>query len=233
MKKKILAFISFIYLFIGVNAQTFSFVPADTIKYDSPGNVLYNSDSIINNSSTGYYVDAIRVVNDTAPGWETSFCLDVCYPPSVDSARFYLLPNTVQMFILDFYSDTIPDTSTVLMKFKNVLNPANVVYQKFYAITLLGLGINSNPSFKETEIKIFPSPAIAGSTFCFNISDKQNANDDFTLLIYDVCGNRAIRMDNLMNGNNYLSLNLSSGIFIYKLLGKNGCVKTGKIAITN
>ena len=227
--KKILATLCLVSLFLGTKAQTFTFVPADTIKYDNPGNVLYCSDSIKNNSSTGYYVDVIRVLNDTAPNWETSFCLDVCYPPSVDSARFYLLPNGVQMFLLDFYSDTIPDTSTVLMKFINVSTPSNVVYQKFYGITVQGLGVNTVAN--QTSVKIFPSPVIAGNTFCFRISDKQNISEDFTLLLYDVFGKKSCILKNLVNGDNYLALNLSEGLYVYNLLSGQNCLKTGKIAV--
>ena len=227
--KKTLTSLCLASLFLVTQAQTFTFVPADTIKYDSPGNVLYSSNSIKNNSSTGYYVDVIRVVNDTAPNWETSFCLDVCYPPSADSARFYLLPNGVQMFVLDFYSDTIPDTSTVLMKFKNVSTPSNVVYQKFYGITVQGLGVNDGS--KETGVKIFPSPVIAENTFCFRILQKQNSSEDFTLLLYDVYGKKSLRLEGLMNGDNYLSLNLSAGIYVYNLIRSGSCMKTGKIVV--
>ena len=216
-----------------VSSQTFAFSATDTIQYGAPGSQLACVDSFVNNTSTGFYIDAVRVMNDTAPNWNTSFCLDVCYPPSVDSAQFYILPNSKQSFILDFYSDTIPDTTIVLMKFKNVLTPANVVYQKFYGITLAGLGTNNLSASQNIKVKIYPSPVIAGNTFCFNISDKQNTNDDFTLLVYDVCGNKTMRIDNLMNGDNYLSLNLPEGIFIYKLLEKNCFVKTGKIVVTH
>ena len=227
--KKFFVSRSLLSLLFAAKAQTFTFVPADTIEYGNPGDVMSCSDSIKNNSSTGYYVDVIRVVNDTAPNWQTSFCLDVCYPPTVDSARFYLLANSAQKFILDFYSDTIADTTTVLMKFKNVSTPSNVVYQKFYGITLQGLGVNTVSN--QTSVKVFPSPVIAGNTFCFRISDKQNISEDFTLLLYDVFGKKSCVLKNLVNGDNNLSLNLSEGLYVYNLLDGQNCLKTGKIAV--
>lgn len=225
MKKHFAFYFLIVWLVNNSGAQTFSFSPNDTLRYGNPSNVLACTDSIKNNSSTGYYVDVIRILNDTAPNWQTSFCLDVCYPPSVDSARFYLLPNAAQSFILDFYSDTVPDTSTVLMKFKNVSNPANTVYQKFYAITLQGLGVNN--LYRETGVTIFPSPVIANSPFDFKIS----AGNDFSLLIYDALGKQALRLENLMNGDNYLSLNLQPGIYVYNLISNQNLLKTGKIAV--
>ena len=215
--------------FCSTHAQTFTFANTDTLQYGSPGSTLGCSDSIKNNSASGYYVDVIRMLNDTAPNWQTSFCLDVCYPPSTDSARFYLLPNAAQVFVLDFYSDTIPDTSTVLMKFKNVSNPANTVYQKFYAITVQGLGVNSLS--RETSVKIFPSPVTAGSSFDFRIAGNEKYN--YSLLIYDALGRQTLRIENLINGSNYLSLNLPAGIYVYNLICGQRRVKSGKIAIKN
>ena len=212
-------------------SQTFSFSGTDTMQYGAPGNQLACVDSIANNSSTGFYVDVIRVLNDTAPNWQTSFCLDVCYPPMTDSARFYLMPNAKQSFILDFYSSAIPDTSTVLMKFKNVLTPSNVIYQKFYGITLAGAGTNTISSLQKIKVKIYPSPVIAGSTFCFNISDKQNQADDFILLVHSIYGSITTRIDRLMPGDNFLSLNLAEGMYVYTLLLNNVSVGMGKIAV--
>lgn len=210
-------------------SQTFSFTAYDTIKYAAPTGAQFGcTGAIINNSSTGYYVDVVRLVNDTAPDWQTGFCLDVCYPPTVDSASVYLQPNAQQSFLIDFFPDTVADSSTVLMKFKNVLNPANVIYQKFYGITVQGLGITT-PS-KDVAVKIFPSPVISGNTFNFKISGTDGKN--FSVLIYDVCGKQTLRVENLINGDNYLSLNLGEGIYVYNLVEGNSRIKSGKIAVT-
>jgi len=211
------------------HSQTFSLTNIDTIKYAGPGSPLYCKDSLINNSSTGYYVDVVRVQNDTAPNWQTYFCLDVCYLPSVDSARVYLLPDSSQVFILDFLSDSLPDSSTVLMKFVNTINPSNVVYQRFYGISVAGMSVNSVS--KEAGVEIFPSPVATNSTFCFRIADKKNKSENYSLVLYDVCGKSATHIENLMNGDNYLSLNLNEGIYFYALVKGKESIKTGKIAV--
>jgi len=212
-------------------SQTFTFTPTDTIQYGSTNGTQFSCyGTLINNSSTGYYVNVLRVVNDTAPNWETGFCLDVCYPPpGIDSASVYLLPNAQQLVLIDFFPDTVADTSTVLMKFANAINPSNIVYQKFYGITVQGLGVNTIA--KEVGVKIFPSPVTANSTFCFRISEKQNISEDFTLLLYDVYGKKSTMINGLMNADNYLSLNLPEGMYVYNLLKGTTRVKTGKIAV--
>lgn len=221
----------FFFLFFtagSITAQTFTFVVADTITFGSPGSVIFCKDSIKNNSSAGYYVDVVRVVNDTAPNWETAFCLDQCYPSSTDSARFYLPADSSQSFILDFFTDTIPDTSRVMMKFKNVSNPSNTFYQWFYGITIPGLGINNNAGSKNVKVQLSPSPVIAGSAFRFSITDMQNESNDYILIIHGIYGNAAARIDHLKPGNNFLSLNFSEGMYIYTLLLNNAPVNTGK-----
>jgi len=223
--------LSFVFCSVTVlKAQTFTFVNEDTICYGLPGDAPHSSDSINNNSSTGFYIDVVRVQNNHPLNWGSAFCLDICYPAATDSVRYFLLPNEKQMFILHFFTDTFPDdTGIVLMKFKNVSIPSNTVYQWFYGITMLNASVNTIS--KEVGVKVFPSPISPNSTFCFRIAEQQNTSEDFTLLIYDVCGKTASRIDGLMNGDNYLSLNLSEGMYVYCLLKGNTRVKTGKIAV--
>ena len=233
MKKKIFYFITAISLFSFVSkGQSFSLQLIDTIKYDSPGSVIALKDSLVNNSATGYYVDVFRVVNDTAPNWETSFCLDVCYLPSVDSARVYLLPNAGQVFILDFYSDTLPDSSTVYMKFKNVADPSNVVYQKFYGVTINGLGINPLYAQKDVSVKMFPSPVTSGGSFTMHISDTNNRHD-FSMIIYNLIGEKITELKGLKQGDNFLRTSLQPGLFLYTLSSEGKPLNSGKIMVTD
>lgn len=230
--KRVFLFCFFPVMLNSLSAQnTFTFLAQDTLKYAAPGALITLKDSIINNSSTGYYVDVIRMENNLAPNWSSYFCIDLCYLPSVDSARFYLLPNERQPFLFDFDSDTsVPDSSTALMKFKNVSVPSNTFYQRFYGVTQAGLSVSS--ASNEVSVKIFPLPVVANSTFCFRISEKQNTSEDFTLILHDVCGKKSMWIKGLINGDNYLSLNLVHGIYVYSLLRGEIRIKTGKMAVS-
>ncbi len=224
-------YITFVFLsYATINfAQSFSVVAADTIAYGNPGDVIFCSDSIKNNSATGFYVDVIRVINDTAPNWQTSYCLDVCYPPSADSARFYLLPSSYQNILLDFYSDTTPDTSMVLMKFKNVTNPSNTAYLKLWGITSKGLGVADIPS-KNEYVNIYPSPIRSGMPFTLEVG-KLYEEKDLSLILYDLTGKKIEEICGLRSGNNNLTINFEPGIFFYSLLSSGKLVANGKIAV--
>ena len=213
-----------------LSAQTFTFTCADSVAYGVPGSGLYSNGIIHNTTPVGYYVDVIRVVNDTAPKWQTAFCLDGCYPPTVDSARFYLLPDTIQYFVIDFFTDTLPDTSTVLMKFKNVSVPSNVVYQKYTGIADPFAGLNELAE-KNISVHVFPSPVLKGEQLCVRIADKSARSNNYSLFVYDLCGRGVSRLDGLSNGSNYFSLNLPQGLYVYSLSGNNARIHSGRITV--
>lgn len=227
--KKISCWVISCLLYSASFSQTFSILASDTIKYAAPTGMQFGCyDSLVNNSSTGFFVNVVRVQNDTAPKWQTGMCLDVCYPPSTDSASVYLLPNSSQVFILDFFPDTVPDSSSALIKFVNASNPSNVFYQRYHGITKVGVGVAEHS--QKASVKIFPSPVISGTPFCFRITAKTNS--DFALMIYDMIGKKFVRFDDLIAGDNYLAVNLTEGMYVYTLLKGNERVKTGKLSVS-
>ena|SRR3990172_11664508 len=217
--KKTLFTLGIVFSFVfSARAQTFSFPPIDTIKYGAPTDLFDCTDTVINNSGTGYYIDVVRVVNDTAPFWQTYFCVDQCYAWFVDSARFYILPNGKQHFILDFVTSSMADTTHVLMKFKNVSNPTNTIYQMFYGITYAGFSVNElSNSF---NISVFPNP----SNGIFTL---QSAEEITSVEIYNVLGEK------VWSGSEQIEIDLSAqskGIYFVKVLSTDK-VSTQKIVI--
>ena len=230
--KRYLSFFALLSILFPVkgDSQSFTFPPIDTIVYGGVSSIFGSIDTLVNTSSTGFYFDAVRVQNDTAPGWQTSFCIDVCYPPFTDSARVYLLPNAKQVFILDFYSSALPDTSTVLMKFVNVNNPSNIIYQRFYGISQPA-GIVEHPA--SDIVNIFPMPVHSTDAFSFTINEPNSARNNYELLVYDICGKKCGSVTGLVNGNNEISMPLGTGLYSYLLLKNNVPLKTGKIIFTD
>lgn len=231
MKKNILLLLLFFALFFHSPAQTFSLVNIDTFVVDAVGSVPSCHATIKNNSSTGFYVDVLRLVNDTAPNWQTAFCIDVCYPPTTDSARFYLPANFTQGFLLEFFSDTLPDTSRVMMKFKNVSDPSNTFTQHYYGITDLTFGVHESLA-NTLAVRIFPSPVLSGNEFTFHILEKSQISKKYSLQLFDLLGKKIHTVYGLMQGENRMSLNLEEGLFLYMLQDEKRLLKTGKIVIT-
>ena len=225
--KKIFYVFAFL-LCIKASAQNFTISMPDTIKYGSVNSTLGCVDTIICGNS-GLYVDVIRVQNDTAPNWSTSFCLDVCFPPFVDSARVYILPNGRITFILDFYSSSLPDSSTALFKFVNPNNPANVFYQRLYGITTpASVAAVNAPA---VTIHIFPMPVSSGSAFNVFISDMNNSSGELRMNVYDMCGRVCANVSGLHNGNNSILLSLPAGIYSCSILKNEVPVVKSKLVV--
>jgi hypothetical protein len=227
MKKLLPALL--LLVFSGKNfAQTFTLINDDTVAVGAPLSQFGCYDTLVNNSATGYYIDAVRVINDTAPGWETSFCLDVCYPSFVDSARVYILGSNTQPIIFDFIAAS-PDTSAALMKFKNVSNPSNTVYQWFYGIADPTFGL-SNTSVQKVNVLFYPVPALSNSTITLGISGNQE--DAFVLNVFDAQGRHAFQKQDLKAGINPIHFSLIPGIYFYSLSAKGTTQSNGKLVIT-
>jgi len=213
-------------------SQSFTFYVPDTIVYGVPlvdsSTDLY--DSIVNNTANTLSIDVVRVENTTAAGWQTAFCLDVCYLPSVDSVRFTLQPNESQPFSFHFYTSATPDSGTALMKIKDVSNPATTVYQRFYAITQL-TSVNELPA-KNVNVSIYPSPVVAGNNFSMNIANVKSGSNEITLSVYNIYGSAVKRIAHLKTGNNSLTLDLPAGIYSYSLISGNEKINSGKIAVS-
>ncbi len=204
-------------------AQTFSFIPTDTIQYDVPEAFIGMGNLLQNNTTDSITIEAVRVIDakTTSGGtdWITHFCLSVCFPPSVDSVRVKI-PPAGEYFILDIETNLTPDSQTVYMRFKDVTNPTYEVYQRFHTITVLGNGvIGSSP--KQADIKIYPSPAFSDDIINIDISNLKVIDNNITLLAYSIYGNKVLELGGLKNGSNSFRLNLPAGIYSYFLHSSN------------
>src|SRR3974377_1407907 len=140
----LLASLIFVFYFGKSFSQNLLVSMPDTFNHGVPGADVecFSGDTLFNNTSGSLTIDVVRVQNVTTAGWTTAFCLNVCYLPSKDSVRFTLSPNQHQNFILHFYTSTTPDSGTCVFKFKNVSNPSNVFYQRYYAATQTGYAVH-------------------------------------------------------------------------------------------
>lgn len=160
MRVYFLVFISAV-CFGGLKAQSFTVSFPDTIVYgpaiDSSSLSCWINDDVINVSGSTLVLDVVRVENVTSPGWTSAFCFQICSQPTVDSIRAVMAPNEVVNIAIHFIITGIPDSSTILMKFKNVNNPSEVIYQRFYGISQNTAGINQNGDL--SEVIVYPNPA--------------------------------------------------------------------------
>lgn len=213
-------------------AQTFTYLQTDTIEYGAPGTEIICSAELRNatTSTISMRVTRIADVMGAAPNWTSAFCMDLCYPPTVDSILFSFDPDTVVYFTFHFYTDTIPDSATAVMRWRNTAMPSNTFIQRFYGITQNGFGVN-NISENTARVNIYPMPIVSGSVFSMNISNIKSTGNTLSLLVYDIYGNLVSEIGRVVPGINFMQLDLSAGVYSYALIAGGAKINSGKLII--
>ncbi len=94
---------------------TYKLLSSNTV-YGNPGITLAIDAQLINNSTNNTLVLLRRMQNDTAQGWETSMCADVCYNTDMDTVTILIAPGDTQDFHFYFYTNAAgPDSSHARM----------------------------------------------------------------------------------------------------------------------
>ena len=94
--------------------SSFQFFIHDSIVYDAPkagGDTSCEGNYVVNKTPNGLTIDVVRVqdVDILGSGWQSAFCLDICYVPTVDSMRYTIPANGTVDFIPHFYYTATPD----------------------------------------------------------------------------------------------------------------------------
>ncbi|MBI3501439.1 MAG: T9SS type A sorting domain-containing protein [Bacteroidetes bacterium] len=233
MKKLLLLIVVILSSLLGVVegfSQALTIAMPDTSRCDTAGKDIecYLGDTIYNSTPNTLDIDVVRVQNVAASGWTTAFCLNVCYLPTKDSVRFSLASNAHQKFILHFYTTTV-DSGTCYFKFKNVSTPSNTLYQRYYCSTLCVAGVNEHSTGK-ANVKIYPSPVMAGENFSIAISSEKNTGS-MTLVFYNIYGS-AVSTNRVGQGINVMNLDLPAGVYSYDLISGNENISSGKMCVS-
>ena len=217
-------------------SQSFTVAFPDTVAYGEAvtGAALscWVNNYVTNHSGASIDIDIVRVQDDCAtPGWTSAFCFKACQSPDIDSLRSVLSNNDSVNMAVHLIVTNIPDSGTVLMKLKNVSNPSNIIYQRFYGVSRLASAV-SQEAEKKTSVKIYPSPVLPGRDFSMYIANVQNTSNEITLVVYNIYGSRMRNANNLRDGINTLSFDLPAGIYSYTLT--QGAIKfySGKLIVT-
>ncbi|CAN5832757.1 hypothetical protein BH11BAC7_BH11BAC7_36100 [soil metagenome] len=160
---------------------TFIFTPADTTVYGSPGQTLYGTGDLINNGSSGVMIKAVKFHENYAPGWNSAFCMSICYSTSVDSVTFLLEANDTMHFSLDYFTSQTTDSSRVRVGFMNEGFPANHFSHVFRGYTTAVSGMES---VQTASFETYPNPCTSDLHF---VNNEAQGNDD-EYFIYDLNG---------------------------------------------
>jgi hypothetical protein len=163
----------------GSTNGTFIFNPFVTTVYGSPGETIYGTGELVNNSANDVLILVMKIQENYALDWESSFCMGLCYSNTTDSTTILLAANDTMQFSLDFHTSGTPDSSAVRVGFRNVNMPSNQFSQWFFGNTApVGL-----ENFSTSSILVYPNPAEEN----LNISISPGL-EDLTLRIFDIRG---------------------------------------------
>jgi hypothetical protein len=184
--------------------------PLVTAPWGPPGQIIYASADIINNSADDALIEVMKMTEIYAAGWNSSFCMGICYLTTVDSTAILLAPGDTMHFTLDFFTSPTPDSSRVRVGFRNVNNQSNAFSQWFYGYTS-PVGIveeNSKPTFT-----VVPNPCTDQI-----VLQQSTASDNATYVIRDLQGRtcKTISMQENTSGTIDVS-DLPAGVYIIAL----------------
>lgn len=218
-------------------AQSFTVSFPDTFAYgpaiDSSALSCWTNDLVTNISGTTLVLDVVRVEDDTAtPGWTSAFCFQACQAPFIDSLRTTMAPSEVVNMAVHFIITGVPDSGTILMKIKNVNDPSEVIYQRFYGSSNHGAGISSLNA-ANTDVKVYPLPIQTGQDFKMLIAENQYSSNDLSLEVYTIYANRIACVNDLSSGTNTLNLSLPGGSYFFCVTYKGIMIGTGKLIVVD
>ncbi len=159
---------------------SFVFVPAVTDVYGAPGQTMYATGDLINNSTNDVLLAVVKIQENYAAGWDASFCIGICYSTTIDSTTIRLNVGDTMHFSLDFFTSLTPDSGKVRVGFRNVDAPVNQYAQLFRGYTT-GVGVMENVN--EVSFEVFPNPC---SSLLKIVND--NNENETQFFIYDING---------------------------------------------
>jgi hypothetical protein len=230
--KKFFALLLLLCLFNQSPAQFFEITFDDTAAYISAPGTTVLAGWLKNITNNDLHIKMIRLQNNLPTAfWSTSMCLNVCFPPNVDSVStmdpgFNPIPagDSVLVDVVVFQLDTIPATATIRIKYAT-MDDAQIHYQWFEASSILS-NIGENKISTVSNFKLlnnYPNP--------FNnqtiISARIDKPSKVTLQIFDILGREVFStLDEISsaglftfrwNGVNSKGEELSSGIYFYRV----------------
>lgn len=209
----------------------FEFIPVAMQQTDTLGSEIVFEGEYTNISDVPLILDFIRTENNLLPGWMSSMCFDVCFPPFTDSvsttemfASSPILPGESREFSFHFFTADSAGTSNAVLKIKNAYFPDDVSEFTFEAtaepITSLKSDLETIAGFYLNQN--YPNPFNPSTIIDFGIEIDSQVNIE----IFDLLGRKVVNLYSgyLKSGSHQILFDaskLSSGIYIYKLTAGN------------
>ena len=216
-------------------AQSFTFIPSDTMLSAPLGSEMVFNCPITNTSASGLTLCVLRTMNDLPQGWESSMCFDVCFPPEVDSVvSSELNPGDTRPFSLHVYGATNSGTGIIRVVARNTHNSVDQRILTFRAVyTLVGVRETRDVPAAFSLSQNYPNPFNPTTRIQFTIPVGTYGHT--SLRVIDILGREVATLINedLKPGSyeaTFDASRFSSGTYLYRL-ESNGATQTRKLLL--
>ncbi|HZG00261.1 MAG TPA: T9SS type A sorting domain-containing protein [Chitinophagales bacterium] len=211
-------------------AGTFAFnlISNDTMTGPA-GTVVSIEAELINNSSEDVVIGMKRVQEQLPSGWESAFCLDVCYPTNVDSVTVLIAAGDTQLFHYYFFTNAVPGFGKVKIAMRNVNEFSNSGQVFFFAETFEeATGILS--VLPTSRLTLSPNPATKACVVKWN-----PVSEPVHIIVTDITGRKLHQAVAVANtGQFQLDLSdLKPGMYFVSTESKAGTTTTQALVITD
>lgn len=118
---------------------------------------LYARGHLENMSASPVVIDIRRLLNDLPPGWESSMCIDLCYPTSVDSTQITLAPGQKMDLIIDVFTGTSPGKANIRLGMRNKRDEQNKAFMRI-SVETTEVTVTKSAT-RSSDVSLYPSPA--------------------------------------------------------------------------
>ena len=227
MKKLSLILFAGLITVININstAQTFTATIADTIRVDTLGSEIIFGIHVKNVSTGNISFYAVRKLNQLPQGWQSSLCLDSCFPPNTDSiattpefASTPLTPGEIREVSIHVYPNTTYGTAHIKLVFGN-LRTLSEQYTYNFAASAFVAGVQDKTAPGKYFISAnYPNPFNPSTVIKFSIA----SGSPVVLRVYDMLGKEVAVLINSYKAAGEYSVEfngngLPSGVYLYKV----------------
>ncbi len=143
----------------------------ELIYYGTVDNMIAAHITFTNTSDDDVLIDFVRESESIPAGWSTALCTDLCYSPGIDSTTVFLTPGESEEVRLDFFTDAMPATGSVILSCTNHYDPTNSYSFTINAESISAINITDFAN--NISGNAYPNPATTGSVIHVKTNNQQ------------------------------------------------------------